>query len=87
VTTPTAPTLDTISDTVPVAGGVFSVTADEFPHPKGLTVDGVVITEWAISEDKKTLSFVAPAHAAGEVDLVIDGYWTGNPVKATLTYA
>jgi uncharacterized protein YjdB len=83
VTIPDAPVIEEVS--LSIAGGIVTPTGTNLLSIKGVTVDGIVVDEFAKISDTE-FKFVASAHEAGTVDVVFDNY-SGTPVTVVGTYA
>jgi hypothetical protein len=70
--TPAAPVIYSLDDTGgPIAGGeIVNVTGYGFTGTTTVTVGGTAATDWQVNNNT-SLTLIAPAHAAGAVDVVI----------------
>lgn len=81
---PTITTLNPDTD-VEAGGATITVTGTGFLSVSDVTVDGDSVTYTHTPGNATTLTFAAPAHAAGEVDVVVTND-EGDSAAATLTY-
>jgi hypothetical protein len=87
ITVDAAATAAVTSADAPVAGGLATIVGTDLDTVSTITVDGDIASWWSANAAGTEITLQVPAHAAGTVDLVLDGYWGSAAVTDTLTYA
>ena len=75
------------SANAPVTGGLATIVGTDLDTVATITVDGDVVDWWGATTDGTTITLQVPAHAAGTVPVILDGYWGTTAVTDSLTYA
>jgi hypothetical protein len=87
ITAATEATATTANPALPILGGAVLIEGTDLDNVNEIAVDGVLVTEFLSNKAGTELSFVAPAHDAGTVDIALNGFWGDNTVIVSGTYS
>jgi hypothetical protein len=87
ITVSAAGTAAVTSADAPIAGGIATIVGTDLDAVTTITVDGDLVEWWGSNAAGTEITLQVPAHAAGTVDLVLDGHWGTTAVTDSITYA